>query len=284
MISHSDGNARQIYGSIINSWVVDKYMSNCRLCNQPKKLVDSHIFPEFMYEPLYDDEHRFKIISMKDGDIIKEPQKGIYEKLMCDECDNKIIGSYEDHASKIIFSDNKKTVDSIRTKYGLLIYGLDYRLFKLFQISLIWRASITTRPEIYKINLGPHAEKMRIMLLNGDPGEVYEYGVILYLFPHSTKEMIDFILPPVKLQKKINGHQVYRAIFNGLVWIFYVSSHLRNFSNKEFFLSREGKLPIVDSGKIGERFIENMANEFDAKEEKDMKFYNKIPPNPLDSK
>jgi len=236
-------------------------MEICKLCKEPKKLVDSHVFPEFMYRPLYNKEGRYQIISMQNGNVLKEPQKGIYEKLMCDKCDNKIIGSYEDHASKIIFSDNKKTVDSIKTKYGLLIHGLDYRLFKLFQISLIWRASITTRPEIYKINLGPHADKMRMMLLNGDPGEVYEYGVILYLFPNSSKEMIDFILPPVKLHQKISGHQVYRAIFNGLMWVFYVSSHLKNFPNKECFLSREGYLPMIDSGNIGEEYIKNMAKD-----------------------
>lgn len=236
-------------------------MEICKLCKQPKKLVDSHIFPEFMYRPLYNEEGRYLIISAQNGNVIKEPQKGIYEKLMCDECDNKIIGSYEDHASKIIFSDKKKTVDTIKTKYGLLIHGLDYKLFKLFQISLLWRASITTRPEIYKINLGPHADKMRIMLLNGNPGEIHEYGVILYLFPISSKKMIDFILSPEKLHQKISGHQVYRAIFNGLMWTFYVSSHLKNFPNKEFFLSKEGNLPIIDSGKIGERFIGSMAKD-----------------------
>lgn len=234
-------------------------MNNCKLCNQPKKLVDSHIFPEFMYEPLYDDEHRFKVISMKDGDVIKEPPKGIYEKLLCDVCDNDIIGKYENHASKVLFGDGKKEIEIETMEYGHLIHGVDYKLFKLFQISLIWRASISTRKEINRINLGPHAEVMRQMLITENPGEVYEYGVFIYLFPKSSKDMKDLIVSPELLPKRIDGNRIYRAIFNGLFWAFFVSSHLNYFGKKEFFLSKEGSLPIINSGKIGEQYVLNMA-------------------------
>jgi len=240
-------------------------MDKCRLCNQPKILVDSHIFPEFMYKPLYNDEHRFKVISMKGGDVLKEPPKGIYEKLLCDCCDNKIIGKYEDHASKVLFGDGKKEIEIETKEFGHLIHGVDYKLFKLFQISLIWRASISTKKEIIKINLGPHAEIMRQMLLNENPGEIYEYGVIIYLFPKSSKDMKDLIISPELLSKKIEGNRIYRAIFNGLLWAFFVSSHAENFSNKEFFLSKEGSLPIINSGQIGENYVLNMAKNLSKK-------------------
>lgn len=236
-------------------------MPKCRLCNEDKSLVDSHIFPEFMYVPLYDDEHRFKVINLQGGDIIKEPPKGIYEKLLCDNCDNKIIGKYEDHASKVLFGDGKKEIEIETKKYGQLIHNVDYKLFKLFQISLIWRASISTRKEVIRIDLGPHAEKMRQMLLEENPGEIYEYGVIIYLFPKSSKDMKDLIISPELLPKRIEGNRIYRAIFNGLSWIYFVSSHLENFRYKELFLSKDGSLPIINSGQIGEDFVLNMAKD-----------------------
>ena len=77
--------------------------------------------------------------------------------------------------------------------------------------------------------------------------------------------MIDFILPPIKLRHRISVHQVYRAIFNGVMWVFFVSSHLKNFPNKEFFLSKEGYLPIIDSGKTGEDYILHIAKDIDHK-------------------
>jgi len=30
----------------------------CRLCQKEKPLVQSHVIPEFLYRPLYDEKHR----------------------------------------------------------------------------------------------------------------------------------------------------------------------------------------------------------------------------------
>ena len=237
-------------------------MSTCKLCNQDKKLVDSHILPEFLYTPLYDEEHRFSFLSMKEGKEIKQLKKGVYEKLLCENCDNIIIGQYEDHAAKILFGDGKKEIEIAKTSYGHLISGVNYKLFKLFQISLLWRVSIASRPEIKKISLGPHQEKMRKMLLGGIPGEVYEYGVWMLFFPKSSKDMKDFILIPRPLPRRIEGYRCFRAIFNGLVWLFFVSSHTQRFSHIEFFLSKSGELPIINSGEFGENFVRFLAQEF----------------------
>ena len=240
-------------------------MSKCKLCLTDKILVDSHIFPEFMYEPLYDDEHRFNVVNIKGGDIIKQPFKGVYEKLLCDDCDNKIIGKYENHASKVLFGDGKKEIEVETKEFGYLIHNVDYKLFKLFQISLIWRASISKRDEVIRINLGPHAEKMREMLLNEKPGEIYNYGVIIYLFPKTSKVMKGLIISPELLHQKVEGNRIYRAIFNGLLWVYFISSHSKYFTKQEFFLSKEGTLPIINSGQIGEGYVLNLAKDFNKK-------------------
>ena len=115
------------------------------------------------------------------------------------------------------------------------------------------------RKEINRIYLGPHSEVMRQMILNENPGEIYEYGVIIYLFPKSSKDMKDLIISPELLTKRIDGNRVYRAIFNGLFWTFFVSSHIKYYGKREFFLSKEGSLPIINSGQIGEQYVLNMA-------------------------
>lgn len=38
-------------------------VSNCKLCLKEKELMFSHIIPEFFYEPMYDEKHRFMQIS-----------------------------------------------------------------------------------------------------------------------------------------------------------------------------------------------------------------------------
>ena len=237
-------------------------MALCNLCLENKELVNSHIFPEFMYKPLYDKDHRFNILENSGGKIKKRLPKGIYEKLLCKECDNNIIGKYESHASSVMFGDGKKEIEIEKMDYGILVSGIDYTLFKLFQISILWRCSISNRPEIHKINLGDHQEVMRKMLLNENPYEYFRYGVQMYYFPKSSKAMIDLIVSPVFVEKLVSGHETYRAIFNGVCWFFVMSGPTKIYNYRKYFLSIDGKLPILNSGYVGERFVNELAYDF----------------------
>jgi len=236
-------------------------MTLCKLCLENKPLVKSHIIPEFMYKPLYDTDHRFNILETHVGRKGRLP-KGVYEKLLCKECDTNIIGKYESHASSVIFGDGKKEIEVEKTKYGLLVHGIDYTLFKLFQISIIWRCSISYRKEIHKINLGYHQEIMRQMLLNGYPHEYFRYGVQMYYFPQSSRSMIDLIVSPVLVEKLVDGHETFRAIFNGVCWIFVMSDPTKIFSERKYFLSANGNLPILNSGLKGERYVQELMRDF----------------------
>ncbi|MCK4296485.1 MAG: hypothetical protein KAX28_07515 [Candidatus Marinimicrobia bacterium] len=207
---------------------------------------------------MYNDEnHSFMVIS---SDSEKRPihrHKGIYEKLLCESCE-RIIGKYEDYSAKVLF-DNKEKRVSIKKPFGFIFYDVDYTKFKLFQISLLWRASISNRSEIGKIYLGPHSEKMRKMLLNMNPGEIHEYGCSMFFIPNYSKEMARFIYPPELIHLKIKGYTWYRAIFCGLVWNYIVSSHSNLWDKKNIFLSKEGELPVINAGHKGMKFIQKLA-------------------------
>lgn len=230
-------------------------MPICKLCNKQNTLVKSHIFPEFMYRPLYDENHKIHFLTTGTNNIKKKLNKGVYEALFCKECDNNIIGKYENHAAKVLFGDGKTEIHIEKTELGLMVREVNYTLFKLFEISLLWRAAISTRPEIKRISLGPHAENMRNMLLNEDPGEVHQYGTVIYYFPKSSRDMKDLIMPPELSEKRIEGIRIYRAVFNGLLWTFLVSSHSEQYPFQNHLLSKEGVLPIINSGFFGERFV-----------------------------
>ena len=99
------------------------------------------------------------------------------------------------------------------------------------------------------------------MLYNDDPGESYEFGAVIYFFPESSKDMKDLIVSPELSEKRIEGNRIYRAIFNGLFWTYFVSSHSQNYSFKEHFLSTDGVLPIINSGIYGERYVFKLAKD-----------------------
>ena len=100
------------------------------------------------------------------------------------------------------------------------------------------------------------------MLLNRDPGASYRYGCILFYLPNMPEELLEVIVPPELLAQRMNGHRFYRAVFNGIFWIYCISSHTQMFRYRDLFLSEEGILQIINSKDRGWSFMTQLANQF----------------------
>jgi hypothetical protein len=230
----------------------------CKLCKKDRPLRESHIFPEWLYKSLYDENHRFSVLSTDVNKRRGTRPKGIYERLLCHECEQR-FSKWEGYARDVFYDLSLKVVEDNR---AFVFSGLQYTPFKLFQMSLIWRASITSRPEVHRIDLGPHTERLRKMLFEDCPGEVYEYGSILMLPALSQELMQQFVYPPESLPTKIDGHSAYRAVFGGLFWLFIVSNHSARLPHKEVFLSKDGNLPVFKVGGPAVKFMQQLASDF----------------------
>src|SRR6266849_5839504 len=110
----------------------------CKLCREDKPLCSSHIIPEFLYRPLYDDNHRAIEVSLipKKAHLL---QKGYREPLLCFECEQR-INKYEVYFRDIWYE--KKKLPPVVMRQYVEINGIDYTLFKLFHLSIVWRASV----------------------------------------------------------------------------------------------------------------------------------------------
>lgn len=60
----------------------------CALCGEAMPLVRSHIIPNFMYRPLKAIDGRFHVFSDVSERKPEIKQAGIWEHLLCAECDN----------------------------------------------------------------------------------------------------------------------------------------------------------------------------------------------------
>lgn len=211
----------------------------CRLCQKDSILCDSHIIPEFFYDPLYDNKHRIKRISFDPSIIIKKvyEQKGLREKLLCKDCEG-LLNKFETYSCEIW--RNKLLDISNNLNY---INGVEYKKFKLFLISIIWRCGITTNSQ-FKIDLNLHQEKMRNMLLNNNPGNFDEYGCLIYAMVNEKDELIDDLIW-FETDFRIEGHRCYRLIFGGYIWVFFVSSHKPPEIASKSFLQNSGDLMIM---------------------------------------
>jgi hypothetical protein len=152
----------------------------CRLCQEKKQLLmSSHIIPDFMYGELYDENH-FLETRVIDPDYVRKGKKptGEYDKhILCKECDGGIIGQYETYAKEVLFGSRAQSAHTITNQHGITtkFYEVDYRRFKLFLLSILWRSGISTREFSSSVELGEHEEAIRSMLFLGDPGNEMKY-------------------------------------------------------------------------------------------------------------
>jgi len=227
----------------------------CALCLQEKELCNSHILPEFFFKPLYDENHRFQLIPSTNEEKIYYEQKGIRESLLCEECEEQ-LSRYERYTSQLFYGGEGVYYTN---ENPVRIEEIDYKKFKLFQLSLLFRASVSNLDFFKNVNLGPHEEKIRKMLNDEDPGGENDYPCII-LIPETRGRLMsdELIVMPEELNK-FEGHRQYRFILGGCFWVYLVSSHTVMFSFKKFFLKEDGKLliPIENA----DRFLNALAKD-----------------------
>ncbi len=217
-------------------------MGLCKLCLRDRPLVKGHVLSEFLYRDLYDRRrHKFNQLHT---DVTKrniQRSKGLYDRMLCDHCDNQIISGYEACASNVL--NGSANVEITHELDRIVVNGLEYAQFKLFQVSLLWRSVISTMDEFKSVRVTPeHAERMRLMLLNCDPGEPHDYGCVV-MIPEMYNEVRQCIMPPDPV--RIFGHRCFRLLAGGFWWLYVVSGHSGSFELRELFLPRNGTLTIM---------------------------------------
>ncbi len=210
----------------------------CKLCQTHSPLQNSHILPEFVYTHLYDDKHRMHALSLHEKAPRPYEQKGVREKLLCRDCET-LLSRYERYASTAF--DGKKT--ELPLDRVIIVKDVNYVRFKLFLLSVIWRASISKLEFFSQVSLGPHENKIRDMILSGDPGPSDMYGVIPFAIIDDGKIQSDLIMQPNRT--KLNGHVGYRFIFGGFMWAYYVSGHLPPSGVNSLFPKEDNTLCII---------------------------------------
>jgi hypothetical protein len=191
----------------------------CALCLGQKPLLKSHIIPEFLYQALYDDKHRFHVLTTRADAKNRVEQKGARESLLCADCERAFSG-FERYAS-LLFRGGLPTFGYKRQGDTLFLSGIDYRQFKLFQLSILWRASVSKLKFFQHVDLGPHTERLRLQLLRADPGPSNRYPCLMWGLRLNPGQAAAVMLPPERF--KTDGKTHYVFVFGGYLWNFHVS-------------------------------------------------------------
>lgn len=204
--------------------------------------MQSHIIPEFLYKPMYDEKHRFMILNPDPNKPIRHGQKGLRETLLCHECEQR-LSVYERYFSRLLFGGIE--FSGTRNAQVQQISGLDYKLTRLFHLSILWRMGVSSLKMFRHVDLGPHEEKLRQMILADDPGKADEFGFLTYLVLIDGKPHFDMLLQPSP--GRVEGMTVYRAVISGLFYLFFVDSRPIPKHLKQGLFTEEGRWTIMNA-------------------------------------
>lgn len=245
----------------------------CKLCLEEKLLIKAHIIPEFLYknlglyEPDSKGQGRIHVGEIHNSKFYYNSNglpNGEYDQnILCSKCDNVVLQSFEDYAKMVLFDGNKKlpnfqfdyTKDQkVDYEYGLF-KNINYTKFKLFLLSIFWRASISDRVFSEEVNFGKEInEIIRKMIFENDPKEPEDYCTVLYFL--NDPELALHLMTNFK-KFELKGIKKYAFIAGGIVFNFFPNKNTIPENLKHLILSKTGELRIYNIPKDQSRSIVN---------------------------
>jgi len=166
-----------------------------------------------MYAHCYDENHSYVAFDAVEGSYNKRRRKGLYEKLFCRICED-VLKKYEDYGKSVLYDNLKPKVRKLKS--GVTIDDYDYKLFKLFVLSLLWRSSVSTLSMFSSIRLGKYEEYLRRVLLDEIEIPVNDFPCVLYQV-HIKDRLSDGVFMEGFPRKAIvDGRTIYQFIVDGL--------------------------------------------------------------------
>ena len=221
-------------------------MAICKLCGNDRELRNSHIIPEFLYAKLYNDKNQLLGIHGRGKHGSQFLQKGIREYLFCENCEQH----FNEYCEKPF---KKQWIDALPLPdpwyaAGIHWIKVDYASFKLFHLSVLFRAGVSSLPTFQEVSLGPHEEKFRKLILTCDPGEWWQYPIFGYAVKHHKTNELIHMVSKAELARPNNGPfkglRYYGMMYGGVMWRCCVGSH-RNSEFEKLALQPDGSMPFT---------------------------------------
>lgn len=156
----------------------------CKLCLQDKPLVDAHIIPRSMYPFDFKNYEPLFLVSGIENPFRTRSRIGEFDRnLVCADCES-LFSPWDAYAKYLLAADVEESAKFSQggVTYGHIVSEYDFAKLKLFFVSLLWRADRTTRPMFDGIDVGHFRDRLREMILNGDPGSTEEFSICLARF------------------------------------------------------------------------------------------------------
>ena len=155
-------------------------------------MIDAHVIPAGFFRRLRTDEHVPRLLtnSVTDPHPKRSPV-GVYDRaIVCGDCE-RTFGPWDDYAQQLLSTETPFS----RITHGERVIGYeieewDYERLKLFFVSLLWRASVSSHAFYSRVSLGPWESTAREMIRDADPGSAETFCVTLAKFDETWGDSI----------------------------------------------------------------------------------------------
>ena len=245
---------------------VSKNPQVCALCLEERELKNSHIISEFVYKALgvYDEKHRFCGFSTDPAESVNTHQKGFREHLLCGVCEGR-LNVWETYARKVLFGGCELEMSAVPDdpKVAATARGVDYAKFKLFSMSLLCRAGVSSLEMFELVDLGPHAEQLRLLILDEQPGAHWQYGCGVLVAPDPDSDVESPFSKVIDNPEpfRVKSHRTYRFMMGNMFWLFPVSSQMQDMEQEGFYFSlfEDGRLTFYNGGQPTIAYLQKLA-------------------------
>jgi hypothetical protein len=178
---------------------------------------------------------------------VTNSQREYREHLLCKDCESK-FNTYETYVSNVLYNFKK-----FFNQEGdvVTVYNVDYKKFKLFQLSMLWRCSVTSIP-VFENGKIPekHEDIIRKMLIDENPGEEFEYSCRLFGLLLRNKLETQFMMNPGFMN--VNNLLIVYHTFGGFRWHFVVDNEQTDIPESTYSLKKSNELiyKLIDMTEI----------------------------------
>ena len=215
----------------------------CKGCKKDKKLIKAHIIPRSFWIELNEGERPPKLLSNTEGYFPKKVPIGIYDRtILCSDCEQK-FQEIDSYGKQLLLADKDKQKEVINDEkvIGFIAEEFNYDLLKLFFISILWRASVSSHKFYSRIKLGPFEERAKQMIWENCAGEHGDFSCFLARFSDELGRSL-FMDPH---REKRGGVNFYRFYLLGYVLYIKVDKRPTPVSWEPFVIKRNSPLCII---------------------------------------
>ncbi len=214
----------------------------CQLCKQDAPLVNSHIIPKSFYRGRRDNGNKpLKLISNIDNEYPRKSQSGIYDQIVCENCE-RLFSPWDDYAQALLLGRSSELIPLVinNETVAYRLENIDYHKLKLFFISLLWRASASSKPFFSKIRSEGFEILLNKAIRENEPGVQDFFSVNLAKF---NPDIGTAILDPHR--ERFDGINYYRFYLADYVAYIKVDKRRTPINLRNLALSQDRHLIII---------------------------------------